>query len=71
MIKTFYENGTSGLYYKQVTIVNDDSSIISKRSLKLIDGPRIIIYDLHRFIIQATGVKATKLFFITNVAAAE
>ncbi len=35
-----------GLYYKHVTIVNDDSSAVSKWSFKLIDDPRVIIYDL-------------------------
>ena len=42
------------LYYKHVTIVNDDSSIIIKLSFKLIDDPRVIIYDRKRFTIQAT-----------------
>jgi hypothetical protein len=45
-----------GLYYKHVTIVNDDSSIVSKWSIKLIDDPSVIIYDRHRFLIQATDV---------------
>ncbi len=49
---------TRGLYYKHVTIVNDDSSIVSKWSFKLIDDPRVIIYYLHRFIIQATGLSS-------------
>jgi hypothetical protein len=44
-----------GLYYKHVTIVNDDSSIVSKWSFKLIDDPRVIIYERHRFIIKATN----------------
>jgi hypothetical protein len=44
----------SGLYYKHVTIVNDDSSVVSKWNFKLIDNPRVIIYDRHRLIIQAT-----------------
>ncbi len=51
IIDRFY---TSGLYYKHVTIVNDDSSIISKWSFKLSDDPRVVIYDCHTFIIQAT-----------------
>ena len=46
------------MYYKHVTIVNDDCSVISKLSFKLIDDPRVVIYDCHKFIIQATGVKA-------------
>ncbi len=50
------EYAISGLYYKHVTIVNDDSSVVSKWSVKLIDDPRVIIYDHHRFIIQATGL---------------
>ncbi len=46
---------TCGLYYKHVLIVNDDSSIISKWSFKLIDGARVIIYDRNMFVIQTTG----------------
>jgi hypothetical protein len=38
-----------------VMIVNDDSSIISKWSFKLIDDPRVTIYDHHRFIREAIG----------------
>ncbi len=38
-------------------IVNDESSVVSKRSFKFIDDPRVIIHDCHRFIIQATGKK--------------
>ncbi len=47
---------TSGLCYKHVTIVNDDSSIIHKWSLKFIDDASVVIYNHNRFIIQATGV---------------
>ncbi len=46
---------TRGLYYKHVMIVNDDSSIVSKWSFKLIDGARVMIYDCNMFIIQTTG----------------
>jgi len=42
------------LNYKHVTIVNDNCSVISKGSFKLIDDPRVIIYDRHRFLIQAS-----------------
>jgi hypothetical protein len=45
----------SGLYYKHMTIVNDDSNVISKLSSKLIDNARGVIYDHHMFIKQATG----------------
>ncbi len=43
-------------------IINDDSSIVNKQSFKLIDDPRVIIYNCHRFIIQAPGVNFIKLF---------
>jgi hypothetical protein len=46
------------LYYKHVTIVDDDSRVLSKGSFKLIGDPRVIIYDCHRFIIQAKGLMA-------------
>jgi hypothetical protein len=44
----------SGLYYKHVTIVNEGSGVVSKGSFKLIDDPRVFIYDRRRFMIQAT-----------------
>ncbi len=46
---------TSGLYYKPIMIVNDDSSIISKLETSLIEHARVVIYDRHMFIVQATG----------------
>ncbi len=45
----------SGLYYKHVTIINDDSSIVTKLETSLTDDARVIIYDRHMFIVQATG----------------
>ncbi len=47
---------TCGLYYKHVTIVNDDSSIVSEQSFQLVDDARGVIYDRYMFIIQATEV---------------
>ncbi len=44
-----------GLYYKHVTIVNDDSSVVNKQSFKLIDDARVVIYDRNRFIIWVTS----------------
>ncbi len=52
---------TCGLFYKHVTIVNDNSSVISKYSFKLSDDPRVVIYDGHRFIIQVIDYSATVL----------
>jgi hypothetical protein len=42
------------LYYKHMTIINYDSSIINKLGASLTDDERVIIYAHHLFIIQAT-----------------
>ena len=47
---------TSGLYYKPMTIVNDDSRVITKLETSLIDDARVVIYDQHMFIVQTTSV---------------
>ncbi len=46
---------TQGPVPKHMTIVNDDSSVVSVQSFQLIDNARGIIYNRHMFIIQATG----------------
>ncbi len=51
------EYAPNGLYYKPTMIVNDDSSITNKLENSLIDDARVVIYDCHRFIVQAIGVK--------------
>ena len=45
----------SGLYYKHMTIVNDDSSVVNKLEALLTDDAKSVIYDRRKFIIQATG----------------
>ncbi len=47
---------TCGLYYKHMTIVNDDSSVIIVQSFQLIVDARGIISGHSMFIIQATGL---------------
>jgi hypothetical protein len=39
-----------------MAIINDDSSIINKLGASLTDDARVVIYDHHMFIVQATGV---------------
>ncbi len=51
---------SSGLYYKHTIIINDASSIINKLEAMLTDDTRVIIYDRHVFIVQATGVLALR-----------
>jgi hypothetical protein len=43
-----------GLYYKHITIVNDNSSIINKGRVSLTDNTRVIIDDRNMIIKQAT-----------------
>jgi hypothetical protein len=45
---------TCGLYYKPMTIINEDSRIITKLETSLTDDARVIIYDSQMFIVQAT-----------------
>ncbi len=49
------EYNTSGLYYKHMTLINYTSSIVNKLEALLTDDARVIIYDRHVFIVQATG----------------
>ncbi len=51
----FYSTGSCGLYYKPMTIVNDDARIVNKLEASLTDDARVVIYDHHMFIVQATG----------------
>ena len=46
---------TNGLYYKPITIVNDDSRVINKLEISLTDDACIGIYDHHMLIVQATN----------------
>jgi hypothetical protein len=39
-----------------MTIVNDDSVVGNKLEASLTDDTRVVIYDHHMFIVQATGV---------------
>ncbi len=46
----------SGLYYKPITIINDNSMIIVKLEASLTDDTRVVIYNHYMFIVQATDV---------------
>jgi hypothetical protein len=43
------------MYYKHISIVNDDSNDVNKFVASLTDNARVNIYDRNMFIIQATG----------------
>ncbi len=44
-----------GLYYKHNTIINYASSGVNKLRASLNDDARVVIYNCHMFIVQATG----------------
>jgi hypothetical protein len=46
----------SGLNYKHTTIANYASSAVNKLDALLTDDARVIIYDHHVFIVQATAI---------------
>ncbi len=41
--------------YKPMTIVNHNARVINKLEASFTDEVRVIIYDHHMFIVQATG----------------
>ncbi len=53
-----------GLYYKLTTIVNDDSRVVNKLEASLIGDARVVVYDHHMFIVQATAQDKSNLFLI-------
>jgi len=56
-----------GLYYKHITIVNDDYSVISKWHLPPpIDDAKVVIYNRNMFIIQATDLPVIWIFSIAH-----
>jgi hypothetical protein len=40
-----------------MTIVNDDSRVVNKLETSLTYDTRVVIYDRHMFVVQATGWK--------------
>ncbi len=44
-----------------MTIVNDNARVIIKLEASLTDDARVVIYDCHMFIVQATGVNLQDL----------
>jgi hypothetical protein len=40
-----------------MTIINDDSRVVNMLEASLIDNARVVIYDRHMFIVQATGIQ--------------
>ncbi len=49
-----------------MTIVNDDSSTINNLGASPIDDARVVIYDRHMFIVQATEFQNPRSFGINR-----
>jgi hypothetical protein len=45
---------TSGLYYKAIAIVHDDSKVVNMLETSLTDNARVVISNYHMFTLQAT-----------------
>ncbi len=60
MSVSFNTTLSSGLYYKPMTIVSDDSRVVNK--LETSDDARVVIYNRRVFIVQATGCIHNTLF---------
>ncbi len=45
------------LYYKPMTIINDDSRVVNKLETSLTDDARVVIYNCCMFIVQAGNTK--------------
>ena len=44
------------MYYKYITFVNDNSSVVNKFVASLTGAARVVIYDRDMLIVQATGL---------------
>ncbi len=63
----FYFSGPCDLYYKHTMIENYAYSIVNKLEALHTDDARVVIYDRHVFIVQATGpVPATVLNIVAK-----
>ncbi len=49
-----YRIGSCGLYYKPMKIVTDDARVVNKLEASLTDNARVVNYDRHMFIVQAS-----------------
>jgi hypothetical protein len=50
----YYFFSFSGLYYKPMMIAYDDARVVYKLVASLTDDTRVVIYNRHMFIVQAT-----------------
>jgi hypothetical protein len=54
------------LYYKPMMIVDDDFRVVNNLEASLTDDARVVVYNRHMFIVQATGVLVAVSQFSCN-----
>jgi hypothetical protein len=52
-----------------MTIINDDSRVVNKLEASLTDDARVVVYDRHMFIVQATACNHQIKLQVTNTLA--
>ncbi len=63
--RSFHVKKASGLFYKPMMIVNDDSRVVNKLEASLTDDARVVISDHHMFIVETTGCGKRKIIHKT------
>ncbi len=50
-----------------MTLVNDDSRVVNKLETSLTDDAKVVIYDRHMFIVQATSFTYFCIFCLSSI----
>jgi hypothetical protein len=60
-----------GLYYKPMMIINDNYRVLNKLETSINDNARVVFYDRHMFILQATkdahSLQKMSFFYILQI----
>ncbi len=54
------------MYYKPMMIVDDDFRVVNNLEASLTDDAKVVVYNRHMFIVQATGVLVAVSQFSCN-----
>jgi len=68
IVVTNHQQQTCGLYYKHITIINGDCSVVNEFEASVTDGARVVIKNRHMFIVKATNLIWTSSLFIHNIS---
>ncbi len=67
-VVTNHQQQASGLYYKHITIINGDCSVINEFEASVTDDASVIIYDCYMFIEQVIDLIWTSSLFVHNIS---